>query len=326
MTDNSTSPDQSAVQEEQGFMSHLIELRDRLLRMVLVVLLLFLSLFAFSEEIFTFVAQPLLSLMPEGTSMIATGVAAPFLVPFKLVLMVSVFIAVPYLLYQMWAFVAPGLYKNEKTLAAPLLVSSVILFYCGVAFAYFVLFPLLFKFLIAISPEGVAMMTDIGQYLDFIIAIFFAFGIAFEVPIAVFLLIMIGATTPDALAEKRPYIIVGAFVVGMLLTPPDIISQTILAIPMLFLFESGLLVARIALKKRAEKATAEEAADTADAENDGDEDIADDIDDDYREMSEDEMDAELDRMEDEDDDEEFEDKSASSDTNSPDQTKDSDNK
>lgn len=280
MTENSISPEENQ-QKDQGFMSHLFELRDRLMRMVLVVLVLFLALFGFSEEIFTFVAQPLLSLMPEGTSMIATGVASPFLVPFKLVLMVSVFIAVPYLLFEIWSFIAPGLYKNEKTLALPILVSSIILFYCGVAFAYFVLFPLLFGFLIAISPEGVAMMTDIGQYLDFIIAIFFAFGIAFEVPIAVFLLIMIGATTPDALAEKRPYIVVGAFVIGMLLTPPDIISQTILALPMLLLFEAGLLISRIVLKRRAEQADEDE--------------------DEYREMSEEDMDAELDRMDAEDD-------------------------
>ena len=312
MTDNQILPDQSQKtgqepeqEQEKGFMSHLIELRDRLMRMVLVVLVLFLSLFAFSEQIFTYVANPLLSLMPEGTSMIATGVASPFLVPFKLVLMVSVFIAVPYLLYQMWAFIAPGLYKNEKSLAAPLLVSSVILFYCGVAFAYFVLFPLLFSFLIAISPEGVAMMTDIGQYLDFIIAIFFAFGIAFEVPIAVFLLIMIGATTPEALAEKRPYIVVGAFVIGMLLTPPDIISQTILALPMLLLFEAGLIISKIVLKRRAEQ-----------AEDDEDE---------YREMSEEEMDAELDGM---DDDDEFDDEPevSTGDNAENDSSNDSDNK
>ena len=283
MTDNSISPDNTQ-EPEKGFMSHLLELRDRMMRMVLVVLLLFLALFGFSEEIFTFVAQPLISLMPEGTSMIATGVAAPFLVPFKLVLMVSVFLAVPYLLYEIWAFIAPGLYKNEKSMAAPLLISSIILFYCGVAFAYFVLFPLLFGFLIAISPEGVVMMTDIGQYLDFILAIFFAFGIAFEVPIAVFLLIMIGATTPEALAEKRPYIVVGAFVIGMFLTPPDIISQTILALPMLLLFEAGLMISRMVLKRREEQ---EE--------------------DEYSEMSEDEMDAELDRLEAEEDMDEFED-------------------
>jgi len=281
MTDNSISPDKTQEPEkEQGFMTHFLELRDRLLRMVLAVLILFIALFGFSEEIFTFVAQPLLSLMPEGTSMIATGVASPFLVPFKLVLMVSVFIAVPYLLYEIWSFIAPGLYKSEKSMAVPLLVSSTILFYCGVAFAYFVLFPLLFKFLIAISPEGVSMMTDIGQYLDFIIAIFFAFGIAFEVPIAVFLLIIIGATTPDALAQKRPYIVVGAFVIGMFLTPPDIISQTILAIPMLLLFEAGLFISRLVLKRRAEHAEDEE--------------------EEYEEMTDEDMDAELDRLDDED--------------------------
>ena len=279
MTDNSISPEENQ-EPEKGFMSHLLELRDRLMRMVLVVLVLFIAMFGFSEEIFTFVAEPFMSLMPEGTSMIATGVAAPFLVPFKLVLMLSVFIAVPYLLYQMWAFVAPGLYKNEKSLAAPILISSIVLFYCGVSFAYFVLFPLLFGFLIAIAPEGVVMMTDIGQYLDFILAIFFAFGIAFEVPIVVFLLVMIGATTPDALAAKRPYIVVGAFVIGMFLTPPDIISQTILAVPMLLLFEAGLIISRMVLKRRAEQQDEDE----------------------YEEMSEEEMEAELDRQ-DEDDDE-----------------------
>lgn len=284
MTDNSTdtqgseNPASDIPDTETGFMSHLLELRDRLLRMVLVVLVIFLSLFSFSEQIFTFVANPLLELMPEGTSMIATGVASPFLVPFKLVMMVSVFIAVPYLLYQIWSFVAPGLYQNEKRLAVPILISSVILFYCGVAFAYLVLFPLLFKFLIAISPAGVSMMTDIGQYLDFIIAIFFAFGIAFEMPIATFLLIAIGVTTPDALAAKRAYIIVGVFVVGMLLTPPDVISQTILAIPMWLLFESGLIMARVMLKKKPE---------------DEDED-----EDEYSDMTDDEMEAELDRIDD----------------------------
>lgn len=292
MMDNSFTPAQQ--EPEKGFMSHLLELRDRLMRMVLVVLILFIGLFGFSEQIFTFVAQPLLSLMPEGTSMIATGVASPFLVPFKLVLMVSVFVAVPYLLYEIWSFIAPGLYKNEKSLAIPLLVSSIILFYCGVAFAYFVLFPLLFGFLIAIAPEGVAMMTDIGQYLDFILAIFFAFGIAFEVPIAVFLLVIVGATTPDALAEKRPYIAVGAFVIGMLLTPPDIISQTILAVPMLLLFEAGLFISRIVLKRRSEQ--------------------KDDEDDDYEEMSEDEMDDELDRLEAEEDADDFEDDGSNEET------------
>jgi len=239
---------------EQSLMDHLIELRDRLMHIVLAVLLVFISLFAFSEQIFSYVAEPLLALMPEGTSMIATGVTSPFLVPFKLVMLLSVLITIPYTLHQIWGFVAPGLYKHEKSMVVPLLVSSVLLFYCGVAFAYFVIFPILFGFFLGIAPEGVAVMTDIGQYLDFIIAIFFAFGLAFEVPVATFLLIAAGATTPDKLAKKRPYIIIGAFVFGMLLTPPDVISQSLLAIPMWFLFEIGLIMSRIFLKdKIAEK-------------------------------------------------------------------------
>ncbi len=249
-----SAEDQNASQnidgKEQSLLDHLIELRDRLLHMVLAVLILFLALFPFSEQIFSTVAQPLLALMPEGTSMIATSVTSPFLVPFKLVLLLAVLLAVPYLLHQLWAFVAPGLYSHEKKLAAPLLISSVLLFYCGIAFAYFVVFPLLFAFFIAVAPEGVAVMTDIGQYLDFIIAIFFAFGIAFEVPVATFLLILAGITTADDMAKKRPYIIVGAFVIGMMLTPPDIISQSLLAVPMWALFEIGLIMSRLFIKPK----------------------------------------------------------------------------
>jgi len=244
MEDNQKNP------PEQSLMDHLFELRDRLLRIVLAVLIVFLSLFAFSEEIFSYVADPLLALMPEGTSMIATGVTSPFLVPFKLVLLLSVLLTIPYTLHQIWAFVAPGLYRNEKRMAMPLLVSSVVLFYCGIVFAYFVIFPILFGFFLGIAPEGVAVMTDIGQYLDFVIAIFFAFGLAFEVPVATFLLIAAGATTPDRLAKKRPYIIIGAFVIGMLLTPPDVISQSLLALPMWVLFELGLVMSRLFLKER----------------------------------------------------------------------------
>lgn len=235
---------------EQSLMGHLIELRDRLLHIVLSVLILFIALFAFSEEIFSFAAQPLLDLMPEGTTMIATGVTSPFLVPFKLVLLLSVLLAIPYILHQIWGFIAPGLYSHEKNLVVPLLVSSVFLFYCGVAFAYYVIFPILFGFFIGISPAGVLVMTDIGQYLDFIMAIFFAFGIAFEVPVATFLLIASGVTTVEKLAEKRAYIIIGAFVVGMLLTPPDIISQSLLAVPMWILFELGLVMSRLFIKKK----------------------------------------------------------------------------
>ena len=245
--------EQELDQKEQTLMDHLIELRDRLLHMVLAILIVFIALFAFSEDIFTIAAQPLLALMPEGTSMIATGVTSPFLVPFKLVLLLSVLLTIPYLLHQIWAFIAPGLYVHEKRMATPLLISSVILFYCGIAFAYFVIFPILFGFFIGVAPEGVAVMTDIGQYLDFIIAIFLAFGIAFEVPVATFLLIAAGVTSVDKLAEKRPYIIIGAFVVGMLLTPPDVISQSLLAIPIWLLFELGLISSRIFLKKSDEE-------------------------------------------------------------------------
>ena len=252
--ENNSPDEQSELDEkEQTLMDHLVELRDRLLHMVLAILIVFVALFAFAEDIFTLAADPLLALMPEGTSMIATGVTSPFLVPFKLVLLLSVLLTIPYLLHQIWSFIAPGLYRHEKRMAGPLLVSSVVLFYCGIAFAYFIIFPILFGFFIGIAPEGVAVMTDIGQYLDFIIAIFLAFGIAFEVPVATFLLIAAGITTPDKLAGKRPYIIIGAFVVGMLLTPPDVISQSLLAVPIWLLFELGLIMSRIFLKDKPEE-------------------------------------------------------------------------
>jgi len=253
MAENESNQEDLQDQQEQTLMDHLIELRDRLLHMVLAILIVFVALFAFSEDIFTVAAEPLLNLMPEGTSMIATGVTSPFLVPFKLVLLLSVLLTIPYLLHQIWAFIAPGLYHHEKRLATPLLISSVILFYCGIAFAYFVIFPILFGFFIGIAPEGVAVMTDIGQYLDFIIAIFLAFGIAFEVPVATFLLIAAGVTSVEKLASKRPYIIIGAFVVGMMLTPPDVISQSLLAIPIWLLFELGLIASRMFLKEKKEE-------------------------------------------------------------------------
>lgn len=230
--------------EEQTFVSHLVELRDRLLKMVLAIGILFICLFPFSEYIYAWLADPLVSALPEGATMIATEVASPFLIPFKLVLMLSVFLAVPVLLYQIWAFIAPGLYKHEKRLVIPLVVSSTLLFYLGCLFAYYVVFPLIFAFFTGIAPEGVEVATDISKYLDFVILIFFAFGVAFEVPVATFLLVAIGVTTPDDLVKKRPYIIVGAFVIGMVLTPPDIISQTLLAIPMWILFEIGVLLSR----------------------------------------------------------------------------------
>ncbi|MFD2112342.1 twin-arginine translocase subunit TatC [Thiorhodococcus fuscus] len=235
---------------EQPFLSHLVELRDRMIRMSIAVGLVVLLVFPFANDLYSFVAAPLLAQLPVGNTMIATQVASPFLTPFKLALVGAVFLAMPYLLYQLWAFVAPGLYQHEKRLAVPLLISSILLFYVGMAFAYFVVFPLVFAFMAGTTPAGVEMMTDISSYLDFVLTLFFAFGLAFEIPIATILLVAIGAVTPDALASKRPYVIVGVFVIGMLLTPPDIISQTLLAVPMWLLFELGVFSSRILLRQR----------------------------------------------------------------------------
>ncbi len=221
-----------------------MELRDRLLRVVLAVLTVFLAMSPFANEIYGQLAQPMMESLPQGSSMIAIDVAAPFLTPFKFTLVCAIFITVPFVLYQMWAFVAPGLYASERRLVLPLLVSSSVLFYLGMAFAYFVVFPVVFGFMATSAPDGVAVMTDISRYLDFVIVMLFAFGIAFEVPIATVLIIKAGLTTADSLASKRKYIIVGAFVVGMLLTPPDVLSQTMLAIPMWMLFEVGLWASR----------------------------------------------------------------------------------
>ena len=235
---------------EMSFVEHLVELRDRLLRALLCVVVVLLCLFPFANDLYAVLASPLLAHMPEGASMIATEVASPFLTPFKLALVLSVFVSMPMILYQAWAFVAPGLYKNEKKLVFPLMISSSILFYLGMAFAYFVVFPLMFAFFQAMAPEGVEIMTDISRYLDFVLKIFFAFGLAFEVPIATILLVWTGITTPEALVAKRPYVIVGAFVLGMLLTPPDMISQTLLALPMWVLFELGVIFSRIYVSNR----------------------------------------------------------------------------
>jgi len=238
------------VEQEIPLLAHLIEMRDRLIRCVISVLVVFVSLFYFANDLYHYLAEPLLKHMPEGGTMIATEVASPFLTPVKLVLVLSIFISVPVILHQAWSFIAPGLYKHEKRLAMPLLASSIFLFYAGMAFAYFAVFPLIFSFLTATAPEGVAVMTDISKYLDFVLKLFFAFGVAFEVPIATILLVLAGLTTPDDLVAKRPYIIVAAFVIGMLLTPPDIISQTLLAVPMWLLFEIGVLFSRMILKRR----------------------------------------------------------------------------
>ncbi|MEZ9303423.1 twin-arginine translocase subunit TatC [Vibrio breoganii] len=234
----------SSVDSNQPLMSHLIELRTRLLRAIGAVMVVFLCLIYFSGHIYEFVSAPLIDRLPEGATMIATDVASPFFTPLKLTLISSVFVAVPFILYQVWAFVAPGLYKHEKRLVMPLLFSSSLLFYCGVAFAYFVVFPLVFGFFTAISLGGVEFATDISSYLDFVLALFLAFGIAFEVPVAIILLCWTGATDVETLKAKRPFVVVGAFIIGMMLTPPDIISQTLLAIPMLLLFEVGLFFAR----------------------------------------------------------------------------------
>ncbi len=235
----------AAAQEsaEQPLLSHLMELRSRLLRSVLCVLLVFIALFYFANDLYAWIAQPLMAKLPQGAAMIATEVASPFLTPFKLTLVLSIFISVPYLFYQLWAFVAPGLYRHEKALVVPLLVSSTVLFYLGVIFAYYVVFPLMFAFFTAAAPAGVTVMTDISSYLDFVLKLFMAFGLAFEVPIATVLLIKTGLASRRSLQEKRPYVIVGAFVLGMLLTPPDVISQVLLAVPIWLLFELGLLMA-----------------------------------------------------------------------------------
>ncbi|GHD34039.1 twin-arginine translocase subunit TatC [Parahalioglobus pacificus] len=241
---------EESLDKPQPLVAHLTELRDRLLRALLAVLIVFIGLFPFANEIYAFVSEPLRAILPEGASMIATEVASPFLTPFKLTLVASLFVAIPVVLYQLWAFIAPGMYRNEKRLAIPLLVSSILLFYAGAAFAYFVVFPLIFAFFTSVGPADITIMTDINRYLDFVLKLFFAFGLAFEIPIAAVILIWAGITTADNLAKKRPYIIVGCFIFGMLLTPPDVISQSLLAIPMWILFEFGVLFGRIIQKRK----------------------------------------------------------------------------
>jgi sec-independent protein translocase protein TatC len=231
--------------QEQPLIAHLIELRNRLLRAVILVLVFFLSLFYFANDLYLILVEPLSVLMPIDGGMIATGVASPFLVPFKMTFVLSVLLAVPFILHQIWAFISPGLYQHEKKFAIPLLFSSIVLFYSGIAFAYFVVLPLVFGFFTAVGPEGISFMPDISNILDFILKIFFAFGIAFEIPIATFLMVLSGITTVQALSEKRPYVFLGCFVTGMLITPPDIISQTVLAVPMWMLFEVGVLASRL---------------------------------------------------------------------------------
>lgn len=234
---------------EQPLVEHLIELRNRLLRVVYCLAVSFTVLFFYQTDIYEIVAKPLLNVLPENGSMIATDVASPFFTPMRLTFFVAMLITVPYFLFQVWAFIAPGLYKHEKTFALPLLGSSVILFFTGMAFAYFIVFPLIFQFMTSITLEGVETKTDISKYLDFVLHMFFAFGFIFEIPIATLLMIRSGMVTVEGLSQKRPYIIVACFVVGMLLTPPDIMSQFLLAIPMWTLFEIGLLLGRMVKPK-----------------------------------------------------------------------------
>jgi sec-independent protein translocase protein TatC len=244
--------DQRVDETEQPFLDHVIELRARILHGLLAVIILFFPIYFYANELYQFVAAPLMAHLPGDATMIATEVASPFLTPFKLSVFAAIFLGMPYLLHQIWAFVSPGLYLHEKKFAMPLLVSSVALFYAGMAFAYFVVFPLVFQFLAGITPIGVTMMTDINRYLDFVLKMFFAFGFAFEIPIATLLLAWSGIASARAMAAKRPYIIVGCFVIGMLLTPPDVISQLLLAIPAWLLFEIGILFARLVERRREE--------------------------------------------------------------------------
>jgi len=258
---------------EQSFISHLLELRDRLLRIVLAIIVIFIILFIYpgANKLYSLLAHPLLASLPKGGQMIATEVTTPFFVPMKVAGMAAFLIALPYILYQIWSFIAPGLYAHEKRFAVPLVVSSVLLFFAGMCFAYFLVFPVVFGFITKVAPEGVAVMTDIGKYLDFVITMFMAFGITFEVPVAVVLLVKIGFVSVAKLREVRPYVVVGAFIIGAIFTPPDVVSQFMLAMPLWLLYELGIIVASIISKPAPEEP--------------------------YEPMSENDMDAEFDRIE-----------------------------
>lgn len=263
-------------QTEDTFISHLIEMRDRLLRVVIVFVVVFLGLFHWAQDLYALLARPMLAVLPKGGQMIATEVITPFLVPIKVAMMTAFLITLPYTLYQIWSFIAPGLYQHEKRLGVPLVIASVLLFLAGMAFAYFLVFPIVFGFVVGVAPAGVAVMTDIGKYLDFVMTMFIAFGVTFEVPIVVILLVKMGIVSVAKLREIRPYMIVGAFVIGAIFTPPDVISQFMLAVPLWLLYEAGILVAAMLVKPRVESGS------------------------DFQPLSETEMDAELDRIESED--------------------------
>ncbi len=241
----SPEPDSLA---EGTLISHLLELRERLIRALVAIGILFVPCALYANQLFTWLADPLLKMLPKGASLIATGVAAPFTTPFKLAFFVALFGAMPYVLYQVWAFIAPGLYRHEKRFALPLLVSSIVLFYAGMTFAYFAVFPAIFHFFAATTPKGVAMMTDISQYLDFVLVLFFAFGAAFEVPVAVVLLVVMNLVTVQKLRAIRGYVLLGVFIVAAFITPPDAVSQSIMAVPMYLLFEAGVIMAHILVR------------------------------------------------------------------------------
>lgn len=259
MTDKTTNRTDNNGEVEQPLISHLVELRDRLLRVVIFMGIVMVGLMLFASDLYFYFSLPIQHYLPEGSSLVAIGTISPVFTPIKLAFVASFFLLIPYILHQAWGFIAPGLYQNEKRLAVPLLISSIILFYMGMAFAYLVVFPLVFQFTASFLPKGVEYLPDIADYLNFSIKMFFAFGVAFEVPIATILLIATGMTTPEKLAKKRPYIIVGAFTLGMLLTPPDVISQIMLALPMWLLFEVGIIAAKVLLKSRIEDIKKQEA-------------------------------------------------------------------
>lgn len=254
----SNAPQQSSTEQEMSLIQHLLELRDRLVKAVLAIIVLFLVLFPFANDLYSFIAAPLTSHLPQGSSMMAIGVISPFLTPLKLALIAAVFLAMPFILYQLWLFIAPALYEHEKELAMPMLSASTLLFYAGGAFAFYVVFPLVFKFMAGTTPDGVQIGTDIQLYLDFVIGMFFAFGLAFQVPVATILLLLTGMVSPEKMRHARPYVIVGAFSIAAFITPPDVISQTLLAVPMWWMYEAGLLFGeRMVHRRAARKAEAE---------------------------------------------------------------------
>jgi sec-independent protein translocase protein TatC len=279
--------------KEMTFVQHLVELRDILLHSVIAILVIFIGLFPFANEVYGFIAAPIISVLPQDTNIIAIGVISPFLTPLKMALIMAVYLAMPYLLYQIWKFIAPALYKHEKQMVVPLIVSSTILFYAGILFSFYVVFPVIFGFLSSVGPSVVDFTPDIQYYLDFVLKVSFAFGVAFEVPIATILLIMFGITTVEKLKNNRPYVIIGAFILGMLLTPPDIISQVLIAIPMWLLFEAGLIFAPMFKRK---EVTNDDSPTEPSTDRNNDESPEDEEDEEDEDWDDAEMEAEMDKI------------------------------